>query len=88
MKLIECFEKHYKEWSYFAIMENAQFGGTTPVNRLRFAYEVASNTYFWGSLACRYLGHRIACESDITPEHGIEYFECSRCGWSHEHVYF
>lgn len=37
---------------------------------------------------CHFKGHKWVVESDIGPDSGSEYFECTRCGFSHDITYY
>lgn len=37
---------------------------------------------------CKYRGHNIVMEADIGPDSGIEYWECTRCGFSGSYTYY
>jgi hypothetical protein len=48
--------------------------------------------YIWyleyQSTICKHKGHRLLVETQAGPESGSDYIECTRCGWSHEHIYY
>jgi hypothetical protein len=37
---------------------------------------------------CKAKGHKIQVETQAGPKSGSDFIECTRCGWSHEHIYY
>jgi hypothetical protein len=37
---------------------------------------------------CKRFGHKFSCETIANAETGSDTFECSRCGYTREHIYY
>lgn len=70
---------------YWSVLKYFLFVSIVPLQLLNLKYEVS---YKIRSAICERFNHKWDVTADISPNTGSEYFECMRCGKSHDIVYY